>query len=281
MAVKDEIFERMELLSPAEKKVARTLLADYPSAGLGTAAALAKAAGTSTPTVLRLLARLQIGTYPAFQERLRAEVSQGRNSPASRATESFEQGRETAFDRGIGARADAVRRVLETVPPAEFDAAVSMILRCRRLVMHGGYFSRYIVQIFGMQLDQLIPGVVVAEEPLGRDASHYFSMDKDSVALIIDMRRYETVNREAAALARRRGARVVLITDEELSPVAEHADVVLPVQAEAVPFDTFVALLALVESLVDGVFRHRGEPALERMRAWEQTNRISRAVRED
>ena len=45
----------MDELSPAEKKVARSLLANYPSAGLASAAALAKAAGTSTPTVLRLV----------------------------------------------------------------------------------------------------------------------------------------------------------------------------------------------------------------------------------
>src|SRR6185437_6807382 len=85
-ALRDEIFQRMDELTPAERKVARTLLARYPAAGLESTAVLAAAAGTSKPTVLRLLARLGFGSYPDFQERLRAEVTRSMNtSPLSRA----------------------------------------------------------------------------------------------------------------------------------------------------------------------------------------------------
>jgi DNA-binding MurR/RpiR family transcriptional regulator len=68
--IRDDVFARMDELTPAEKKVARSLLANYPSAGLASAATLARAAGTSTPTVLRLVARLGIGSYPDFQQLL-------------------------------------------------------------------------------------------------------------------------------------------------------------------------------------------------------------------
>ena len=44
--IRDDVFARMDELSPAEKKVARSLLANYPSAGLASAATLARAAGT-------------------------------------------------------------------------------------------------------------------------------------------------------------------------------------------------------------------------------------------
>src|ERR1700744_5793270 len=86
LPLRDEIFRRMNELTPAERKVARTLLARYPAAGLESTAALAAAAGTSKPTVLRLLDRLGFGSYPAFQERLRAEVTRSMSgSPLSRA----------------------------------------------------------------------------------------------------------------------------------------------------------------------------------------------------
>jgi DNA-binding MurR/RpiR family transcriptional regulator len=86
LPLRDEIFQRMDELTPAERKVARTLLARYPAAGLESTAALATAAGTSKPTVLRLLDRLGFGSYPEFQERLRGEVTRSMNeSPLSRA----------------------------------------------------------------------------------------------------------------------------------------------------------------------------------------------------
>lgn len=82
-----------------------------------------------------------------------------------------------------------------------------------------------------------------------------------------------------AGLARQRGASVVVITDDGLSPAADEADVVLPVAVEGTPFDSFAALLVLVESLVEAVFQRLGSAALDRMKQWEESVHILRAFR--
>lgn len=306
-SVGDEVFASMSTLAPAEKKVARALLADYPSAGLGTAAALAQAAGTSVPSVLRLLSRLKLGSYAEFRDRLLREVSEERNSPVSRAERGMAgrdaAGRASAGGSGFGLGAEAgeggsggvaqpapgglggalderaglLGGLARTVPPGEFEAAVEEIVAARQVVLTGGYFSRYIVRILAMQLEQLITGVQVAEEPGGRDAGMLMDLTRNGVVVVVDMRRHELSARRAVALADQRGATTIVITDEELSPAAEDADIVLPVPVSAVPFDSFVPLLALVEGLVEAVFQKVGEPALERMRAWESAVRIDRA----
>jgi DNA-binding MurR/RpiR family transcriptional regulator len=79
-------------------------------------------------------------------------------------------------------------------------------------------------------------------------------------------------------MAKTRGATVILITDESLSPAAEEADIVLPVAVDGVPFDSFAALLVLTESLVDAVFHRAGEAAIERLADWERSVRIYRAL---
>src|SRR5215472_7710841 len=109
LLLRDEIFQRMDELTPAERKVARTLLARYPAAGLESTAALATAAGTSKPTVLRLLDRLGFGSYPEFQQRLRDEVTRSMNaSPLSRAQAS----RALPADGGVFSRAVDLRASL-------------------------------------------------------------------------------------------------------------------------------------------------------------------------
>jgi DNA-binding MurR/RpiR family transcriptional regulator len=257
------------------------LLADYPSAGLASAAQLAKSAGTSTPTVLRLVSRLDIGSYPEFQQRLREEVSQQLNSPVSRAADRLTgEGDGTLFSRSVGQRLGLVDRLSATVPPSEFEAAVELLATAAgSIVVNGGYFSRYVGQILVMQLDQLVDGVVLATEPLGRDIGLYLGMGKDSVAVVFDLRRYELPAKQVAALARERGAAVLVITDEGLSPAADDADVVLPIAVDGVPFDSFAALVVLVEALVEGVFQRVGEAGLARMRAWEESVQIHRAFR--
>ncbi len=279
--LRDEVFARMDELSPAEKKVARCLLADYPSAGLASAATLARTAGTSTPTVLRLVARIGIGSWPECQQRLREEISQERSSPVSRASERLTgEGDGTLFQRSIGQRLGLVERLAATVPPSEFEAAVELLATASgSIVVNGGYFSRYLGQILVMQLDQLVPGVVLATEPLGRDIGTYLSMDRDSVAVVFDLRRYELPAKQVAALAKAQGASVLVITDEELSPAADDADVVLPIAVDGVPFDSFAGLIVLVEALVEGVFQRVGEAGLDRMRAWEASVLIHRAFR--
>ncbi|HVT68346.1 MAG TPA: MurR/RpiR family transcriptional regulator [Trebonia sp.] len=280
--LREEIFRRMDELSPAERKVARALLARYPGAGLQSTAALAASAGTSKPTVLRLLARLGFGSYPDFQERLRAEVTQSMNaSPLSRA-----QGRrgaqpdDSVFLRAVGQRARLVTALADTVPPGEIERAVTLLAsRPRHVVICGGYFSRLIARLLAMQLDQLMPKVDYADEPLGADVGKYLRAGRDSVAVVYDLRRHEMAAKEVVSMAKSRGASVLLITDESLSPAAEEADIVLPVAVDGAPFDSFASLVVLTESLVDAVFDRLGEAAIERMTDWERSVHIYRSFR--
>jgi DNA-binding MurR/RpiR family transcriptional regulator len=166
------------------------------------------------------------------------------------------------------------------VPPSEFDAAVALLATpCRQVVLSGGYFSRHVAHILAMQLDQLIPGIIFAAEPLGPDIGTYLSLGKDCAAIVFDLRRYELPAKRVVGLARQRGASVIVITDDGLSPAADDADVVLPVAVEGTPFDSFAALLVLVESLVEAVFQRLGNAGLDRMKQWEESVHILRAFR--
>jgi DNA-binding MurR/RpiR family transcriptional regulator len=282
LPLRDEIFQRMDGLTPAERKVARTLLARYPAAGLESSAALAAAAGTSKPTVLRLLARFGFGSYRDFQERLRAEVTRSMSaSPLSRArARRAAQSDDSVFLRAVEQRARLVTRLHDTVPPGEIERAVSLLAgRPRHVVTSGGYFSRLIARMLAMQLDQLIPNVDYADEPLGADVGKYLRAARDSVAIVFDLRRHELASKEVVSMAKARGTSVLLITDESLSPSAEEADIVLPVAVDGIPFDSFAALIVLTESLVDAVFQRVGEAAIERMADWERSVHIYRAFR--
>ncbi len=282
LPLRDEIFQRMDELTPAERKVARTLLARYPAAGLESTAALAAAAGTSKPTVLRLLDRLGFGSYPEFQQRLRGEVTRSMNeSPVSRArARRAVPSDDSAFLRAVEQRAGLVARLPDTVPPAEIERAVALLAaRPKHVVTSGGYFSRLIARLLALQLDQLIPNVDYADEPLGADIAKYLRAGRDSVVIVYDLRRYELAAKEVVSMAKAGGASVILITDQALSPSAEEADIVLPAAVDGVPFDSFAALLVLTESLVDAVFHELGEAAIERMADWERSVRIYRDFR--
>src|SRR5207344_116164 len=70
----EEVRERLGEMSPSERRVARTLLATYPTAGLESLPRLADDAGVTGPTVLRFVRKIGFDGYPDFQRSLREEV---------------------------------------------------------------------------------------------------------------------------------------------------------------------------------------------------------------
>jgi DNA-binding MurR/RpiR family transcriptional regulator len=279
MPINDEIFARMDELSPAERKVARALLSNYPSAGLESAARLAKLAGTSTPTVLRLLNRLGIGSYPDFQALLRDEVAHYMSSPVNRTErERGLHDERSLLNQAIRERIALVEALETQVPPSEFGRAVRALAdRPKRVVVSGGYFTRYLAMLLARQLDQIIDNVDFLAEPLGHDLSKYLSLAKGSVAIVLDFRRYELAAVTAAQFAKARGATVIVITDQGLSPATSSADIVLPVVVDGIPFDSDAGLLVLLEALVEAVLLASGDRGIERMKEWEKSVQVARA----
>jgi DNA-binding MurR/RpiR family transcriptional regulator len=280
--IKDEIFARMDELSAAMKKVARVLLADYPSAGLDSASSLAALAGTSAPTVLRLVERLGLGSYPDFQKALRDEITQQTSSPVSRASLGTVDREGGSFlEAAARERMALIERMFSIVPPTEFDQVAALLASLpRHVLISGGYFSKQLAQTLALQLEQVIPHVGYADDPLGHDTLKYLELRRDSVAIIIDLRRYELSSKRVSTMAKKQGATVVVITDEELSPCAEDADLVLPIPVGGIPFDSFAALVVLVECLVEAVFYRVGKKGLERMTQWENAVQIHRTFRD-
>src|SRR2546423_15660343 len=75
-------------LSRAERRVGRALLADYPSAGLASAARLAERAEVSPPTVLRFAQSLGYDGFTDLQVALPAELTGQSSGPVTRLPKS-------------------------------------------------------------------------------------------------------------------------------------------------------------------------------------------------
>lgn len=265
------VHQMMDGLSDAERRVARQLLADYPASGLGTSHSLAAEAGVSAPTVVRLATRLGYTGFSDMQRALRSEVSSGASSPVQRTiAQAQDPHGPTPFAEAMQRRADAVTATAHRLPPSELDSAIGLLTGCtKQILITGGFFSSSIAQVLALQLSQVRGDVVYVDDPLRHDAGLILDARRRSVLVLFDLRRYEPAALELAQQVKAAGLDVVLITDRWMSPVAAVADVVLTAEVEAVPFDTFVGLLALVETIVESVMSRVGAQGIRRMRKWE------------
>jgi DNA-binding MurR/RpiR family transcriptional regulator len=263
-------------LSKAERRVGRTLLADYPSAGLASAARLAERAEVSPPTVLRFAQSLGYDGFTDLQVALRAELSALSNGPINRLPDAPPAG--GPLDRLLQqARAQNDRAVetLAALPTSALDAAVALLSDVGRTVyLHGGRFSHLLAVHLAAHLEQLRPGVRLLADPDGGDMGAMLELSRADVVVLFDYHRYTRSAADLALRVHRAGATVLLITDDLACPVAPDAEVVLAASSTAgTTFQSMAAGFLLTELLIPLVMDALGEPARTRMALWEEQRR--------
>ncbi|MFG2867489.1 MurR/RpiR family transcriptional regulator [Streptomyces sp. NPDC048338] len=275
----DDIRLKLGTLSPAERKVARVLLAAYPSAGFETVATLALRAAVSAPTVLRFVARLGYSGFPDFQAALRRELDARNASPL---TLYDTPARSTAGDStdGLMARistllSSALTTTLTEIPPHDLNTAIDLLAdRRRRITLAGGRFTHLLAHYLALHLMQLRDDVrFLPDRDVERTAA-LAGMGRRDVVVLFDYRRYEDDKLAIAQLVADHGGRTVIFTDTWLSPASAHADVVLPSRVDTPsPYDSLVPTLAVIETVVAGLLIALGDEAHRHMTHGEATAR--------
>ncbi|MFF9063155.1 MurR/RpiR family transcriptional regulator [Streptomyces sp. NPDC101213] len=280
----DEIRSRLGDLSPAERKVARVLLAGYPAAVFETVATIAERAAVSTPTVLRCASRLGYRGFPDLQAALRAELDARNASPITlyeSAGPARTEGPDAAADGApwpvprLTLLQQALAQTFHEISPHEFETAVTFLADPRRRVhLAGGRFTHLLARYLGLHLMQVRDQVSFLPDRDVERTSFLSQLTRRDVTVVFDYRRYEEDLTVIAELARERGGKVVVLTDPWLSPASAHADVVLISQvASGSAYDSLTPTLALIETLVSAVLDRLGPDAHRRMKDGEDIAR--------
>lgn len=271
MAIREQVQAVLGSLPAAEKKIAHAFLANYPSIGLSTIAELAALAGASAPTVLRFVARLGFDSYPDFQRRLRADVQAQLMSPLERARSSGPANENPALKASFANIVGNLEATLKAVPESEFEAACELLSDPRSACCFvGGRFTDAIAAYMAAHLRIIRPGVRHFGGQTSTWRDQLLDIRPGDVAVLFDIRRYQSDLVRLGELLTERKARIILITDPWLSPIARSARVVLPCVVDADrTWDSSVTLLALAEALIDRVSRSQATAASARMQTLE------------
>lgn len=253
-SVAELIHRHLDRLTPTERKPARLLLANYPVVGLEPLARFASRAEVSHPSILRFIAKLGFDGYAAFQAALRTELEARLESPLTKRHEDGTEAPEQAdyLDRFAEAARENIRHSVAALPRAEFEGVLELLGDRRNAVyLLGGRFTDPVATYAYMHLRVLRPGVNHVSGPPVSWPEYLLDMDRRAVLVVFDIRRYQEDVVRFARDAAERGARVVLVTDQWLSPIANVAAHVLPARIE-VPssWDSVAAITTLVEALI-------------------------------
>lgn len=253
-------------LTSAERKVVRALLDDYPSAGLGSMARLAAAAGVSEPSVVRLVKKLGYTGYASLQQALVRDVDERLRSPRLQLEKQrYDHPVPEAWDDylvGAGKLVDDARHLISAPDIQALERLISS--RELRIWLHGGRFSHFLAGYLHSHLRLLRNGCYLLSDAGSIDA--LVDLGPHDVVILFDYRRYQSEAARLAKISKSQGARLVLFTDIYDSPLRTQADLIISSPVDSLsPFDSLLPAMAQVEAIISCLSLTAGSELEERL----------------
>jgi len=254
LEIREAVAAALGRLPPAERRVAEVIVRDPEAVAFGTVAAVARQAGTSGPSVVRLADRLGYQGFVGLQRAVRRDLRR-RLRPAVERIRSAAGERGDVLARVRDTEVANVRATLEGIPPRAFDAAVARLAAVRhRVTVLPSEQARSVGLCFADHLALVRGGVRLVSGSEFRITTQLAALRRSDTVVLMDLRRHERWLLEAARRVAAAGAARIVLVDSELSPLAEGALAVLPVAAAgAGPFDSLVGMHAAANALLAGV----------------------------
>jgi DNA-binding MurR/RpiR family transcriptional regulator len=238
-------------MSPSQQAVADAIMRDPQSAAFYNVAELAREASVSESTITRFATFLGYSGFPGLsrelQEMVRSRLTTGERFQLSRSVSKAEQQTVLAhFEEDVHnlglmmERIDlnGVERIVDLLTAAKRIGIVSS----RSAVSLGMFFDFYLNLL---QKDTYL----LSGEPRTVDRIH--RLQPGDVMVGIGFARYSRFSVDCLAAGKKRGARIVVITDYPSSPLGTYADEILYTPTGiASHMDSYVAPLSLLTAIL-------------------------------
>ncbi|MDF2680255.1 MAG: MurR/RpiR family transcriptional regulator [Brevibacillus sp.] len=276
--VQERIRKYFPQLTNQQKLAAKFILEEPKEVALHPAKVVGALSGTSETTIIRLCYALSYSGYSELQNELRRSLidrpPQEQTLSHLRDAADELQGQEDLIAFHMEQDFATIQQTLTDLGKEKLERAVAAILAAKQIVVVGFRSSHAPAHWLAFALNVVKGNVHLYNGPI--DDANYLLTQLNSSCLVIafSFPRYVNETIQFAQAAKEKGAVVLGITDNELSPLGPIADQLLKV---TVPAPTVLvgmaALFSLLNTLVSGVVAADREQVQERLDQYEKTSR--------
>ena len=241
-------------LSKGQKLIADFILKNYDKAAFMTAAKLGDSVGVSESTVVRFAIELGFSGYPKLQKALQ-ELIKNKLTSIQRLELSNDYACEENVLRGVlKSDIENLRATLEKINLENFNSVIDEIFKAKTVYIVGLRSSSAIAEFLGFYLRLIIKDVRVVAHNISNIFEQMINCDEGDLVIGIGFPRYALRTINGLEFAKERKAKVVAITDSNVSPLATVADYALIAQSNMASFvDSLVAPLSVINALIVAV----------------------------
>ena len=241
--------------SKGQKQIARFILEHYDKAAFMTASRLGVTVGVSESTVVRFSTELGYDGYPHLQRALQEMIRNKLTSVQRMEVAGDRMGGRDVLQTVLHADTDMIRVTLDEIDRDAFQGAVDALMGAKRIYILGVRSSSALASFLGFYFNLLFENVtLVHTNSVSEIFEQVLRVGPGDVLFGISFPRYSKRTLSAMKYARDRGARVIALTDSQLSPLARVADHVLLARSDMASFvDSLVAPLSVINALIVAV----------------------------
>ena len=241
--------------SKGQKQIARFILEHYDKAAFMTASRLGVTVGVSESTVVRFATELGYDGYPHLQRALQEMIRNKLTSVQRMEVAGDRMGGRDVLQTVLHADTDMIRVTLDEIDRDAFQGAVDALMGAKRIYILGVRSSSALASFLGFYFNLLFDNVtLVHTNSVSEIFEQVLRVGPGDVLFGISFPRYSKRTLSAMKYARDRGARVIALTDSQLSPLARVADHVLLARSDMASFvDSLVAPLSVINALIVAV----------------------------
>lgn len=238
--------------SKGQKQIARFILEHYDKAAFMTASRLGVTVGVSESTVVRFATELGYDGYPHLQRALQEMIRNKLTSVQRMEVAGDRMGGRDVLQTVLHADTDMIRVTLDEIDRDAFQGAVDALMGAKRIYILGVRSSSALASFLGFYFNLLFENVtLVHTNSVSEIFEQVLRVGPGDVLFGISFPRYSKRTLSAMKYARDRGARVIALTDSQLSPLARVADHVLLARSDMASFvDSLVAPLSVINALI-------------------------------
>lgn len=247
----EKIKQTYSRFSKSQKMIGDYILSHYDKAAFMTAAKLGEESDVSESTVVRFAIALGYSGYPTLQKALQ-EVIKTKLTTIQRMELSDNQvTQDTLLKDTFESDIKNIQSTLDELQTEEFSKVVQTIYEAKRIYIIGFRTTTILTEFLGFYLNLILDNVTVVTYGISDIFEQLIHVKHDDVIIGISFPRYSKKTTEILEFVKEKGAKVVTITDSDLSPLTEYSDYNLIAKSDMLSFvDSLVAPLSLINALI-------------------------------
>ena len=261
----NDILTRIDELTPqlskGQRLIAGYLVTNFERAAYMTASKLGEEAGVSESTVVRFAGEIGLSGYPELQRELQ-ECVRKRLTSVQRIDVANERlmGKDVP-SAVLSSDMENIKQTMEKLDRDSFDAAVQAILDARMIYLIGMRSASCLAEFMNHYLSLVFDNVRLVHTTSGSEIFEQLrNLGEEDVMIAISFPRYSTRIVTAVSFAAECGAKVIALTDNKLSPIANDAYAVLEAQSDMASFvDSLAAPLSVINALIAAIGMRKRE----------------------